>query len=172
MKRAAGIWVLCCLLTLWGHVGESQDNKPDLELKLNVMTLGQKTFYKLILVNISEKEQTVITKSLDKSTDYTRNKHQDVTFGYGNGIVKFQGIKLVSSFYSFHPVTLKPKEGTILEISSKAFPVAFRKLNEAKTIKVNYEIAEKWAKRHKTWSGKVSTQTFTVKDGKIVIPEK
>ena len=40
-------------------------------------------------------------------------------------------------------------------------------LDEAKKITIHYEIGKDWAERHKTWSGKVSTQAFDVKDGKF-----
>jgi len=169
MKKIAFVYLLCvmCLPTALG-----EENNSSLEIKLDVRSLGKKTFYKLILVNSGDKDVTVITKDLDKKSTDDGAGNLNVTFGYGTTKVEFEGIQLVSSFYAFHPVTLKPKEGTILQMTSKAFPTAFKDLEKAKSIVISYEIDGDWAKRHKTWSGKVSTQTFAVQDGKIVVSEK
>ncbi len=104
---------------------------------------------KLVLMNTSNDNITVLTDRLDTELLKDSNKY---IIGKGSMTAGFKGYNIVESLYKFDPVTLRPKEATLVNHLVKE-PLIKSPFNSDKDIMVMYEVTEKFGKRFKVWCG-------------------
>lgn len=158
---------MCSLFTAFAADG--------LELHLEAYDRGEDQFFMLMLVNNGPEDVTILTDELEKgvSRDAMGANKVDATFGLGRTKVTWKGKKVIPSLPAYKPVTLKSNEAARLNIVSRfgnEIRSPFRKLPEDGEIKISYEVTEEWGERFDIWHGKVTSETYPVKNGKIITP--
>ena len=99
---------------------------------------------KFVLLNTSNANITVLTERLN--TQFLKDSNKYI-IGAGSMTARYQGYNIVESLYKFAPVTLKPKEATLVNHLVKS------PFDTNADLIVKYEIREKFGKRFKVWYG-------------------
>ncbi len=104
------------------------------------------------LLNKGNKEIIVLTENLNTGFLDDSGKH---ICEIGAGITaKYKDYKIIQSLYRFDPVTLKPKEATVINHHVKRKLVD---IDEETGLIVRYKTKENFGKRHKVWYGSIES---------------
>ena len=97
---------------------------------------------RIYIQNISDKEQTVLTKNLASML----KGNTTILFPQAHSLIKDREIIILKeSVANYGAVTLKPGEVTYINIGS----------TKITTGSIVYQVKEKWASLHEVWSGEI-----------------
>jgi len=139
---------------------QSQTSTNDLtmtaEAQLLMDTNNPRVFIVVHLLNTTDHEITVLTKSLNYQLELDGNP-MVISLGYGNPALTYEGHPIIPSLYDLSPVTLRPNEEAYFsqEVHSPD-PIA----PETRFV-VRYAITPEWAKRFALWSGTIESKPIT-----------
>jgi hypothetical protein len=176
IKNLALIFASVCI----AGTAQAQTNSTELAAKrLNVTAQAMlriepnnpKLFLTVQLINNSDQEVTVLTKSLQvliephQSPDSNGKRSFDqlgLKFGI-TGQVTYDGHLLIPSLCDFSPVTLRPNEAAYFshEVKEVGNGLALLEKRSDLPLVVKYSVSPEWGKRFAVWSGSVETLPFT-----------
>ncbi len=149
---------LCFVLMFSSNYLYSEEIKEGLSIEnvhMFYFAKDEKLKVMFALLNTGNKEIIVLTESLN--TGFLDDSGKNIC-EIGAGITaKYEGYNIVQSLYRFDPVTLKPKEATVINHHVK------RKLvdvDEETGLIVRYKIKEDFGKRHKVWYGSIESTSI------------
>jgi hypothetical protein len=110
------------------------------------------------LLNTGNKDITVLVENLNTAFSDESDKH---ICEIGAGIkAQYKDYRIIQSLYRFDPVTLRPKEGTVINHKVKRGP---KDIDPKTALIVRYKINEDFGKRHNLWYGSIESAPTKLK---------
>lgn len=139
-----------------------------------------KAFYSIQLINLGDKEVTVLSRISDYDAQYSpadapatdlESKVYKIQFGLTGSMKTADGYLIIPSLTDYKPVTLRKNECVVLE-KPQPLPGSSMKfldsdlLKRMKTMEISYFVSEEMGERLGIWHGRV-TAKYAVEDGII-----
>ena len=160
-KSLFQVFAFCFILSFGCRFVNGEETKYGLAIDnvhIFYFTEDERLNVNFVLINTGNREITVLTENLNTAF---LDKSDKPICEIGAGIkATYKDYRMIQSLYRFDPVTLRPKEATVINHHVRRKP---KNIHGTTDLIVRYKIEEDFGKRHNVWYGSIESTPIKVK---------